>query len=517
MTLPEPPKSNLFNRLQKPLPAILFLAVLFGVIYAQAPLYSSNQYQYFLHGMAQAGLGTLSNDWLAKTQDPTPVFSALLTFTYKAFNLPALFYIYYALLMGVYAYSLLGILDKLFHLRASPNRLLAALTMILVVHSAALRAVLLLVKGGDWAYLFDGGVAGQRVLGSVFQPSVFAVLLVLSIFLFIKDRPIWAVLAAAVAATFHPTYLLNAGVLTAIYMLVMLFEKRPFKQVVLVGLVALIAVAPILAYTYVNFGSESGEIVAKARDTLVHFRIPPHAVVAEWFNATVVIKLAFVLLALWAAYRNRRLFIVLLSGLVVAVSLTLVQVVTNNDMLALLFPWRFSILLTPISTSVLLGWLIVWLDKRPVFQSRWVAGVCYGIVILLAAAGVARMGLDFYEQSHNPDRPMETWVADNSGPKDIYAIPIKMENFRLNTLRPAYSDFESIPYGSADVVSWKERLMVEQNFYDHTTCDWVDGMVHSGHVTRIVFPKESGAPQCSRLKPIYEDDLYVIYQILPQK
>jgi hypothetical protein len=61
----------------------LFLlgAALFSAAYCQAPLYYSNQNQYFLHGLADAGVGLLNEDWLATTADPTPLFSALVSAT----------------------------------------------------------------------------------------------------------------------------------------------------------------------------------------------------------------------------------------------------------------------------------------------------------------------------------------------------------------------------------------------------------------------------------------------------
>ncbi|MGD8864207.1 MAG: hypothetical protein PVI81_01310, partial [Anaerolineales bacterium] len=87
----------------------LGLIVLFGLIYSQAPLYTSNQNQYFLHGAAAAGVGTLENDWLANTVDPTPVFSKLVELTFLL-RVPFLFHLYYVLLLGLYLYSVWGIL-----------------------------------------------------------------------------------------------------------------------------------------------------------------------------------------------------------------------------------------------------------------------------------------------------------------------------------------------------------------------------------------------------------------------
>src|SRR4051812_47995736 len=84
--------------------AVLLFLFGFSVAYCQAPLYYSNQNQYFVHGLAQAGRGFLADDWLATTADPTPVFSALVAFTVRYLH-PWLFHVYYALILGVYAAS----------------------------------------------------------------------------------------------------------------------------------------------------------------------------------------------------------------------------------------------------------------------------------------------------------------------------------------------------------------------------------------------------------------------------
>src|SRR5436190_6480308 len=88
----------------------LFLlgSILFAAAYCQAPLYYSNQNQYFLHGLAEAGEGLLADDWLAKTRDPTPVFSGLVAVTGRSLH-PWAFHVYYALLFGAYAAAMLGL------------------------------------------------------------------------------------------------------------------------------------------------------------------------------------------------------------------------------------------------------------------------------------------------------------------------------------------------------------------------------------------------------------------------
>src|SRR4051794_13769153 len=97
----------------------LFWAVVFALVYTQAPLYYSNQNQYFLHGLAQGGHGLLESDWLAGTRDPTPAFSALVAATYRFLPEPT-FYLYYVLVFGIYFWSMVALFDAVAGKYATP-------------------------------------------------------------------------------------------------------------------------------------------------------------------------------------------------------------------------------------------------------------------------------------------------------------------------------------------------------------------------------------------------------------
>src|SRR5215218_2561475 len=90
-----------------PVPASRLLvaacAVGFAIAHTQAPLFYSNQNQYLLHGLASAGYGYLSADWLSTTADPTPLFSAGVAAAYRVAGLWPLQAVYFALLMGYFA------------------------------------------------------------------------------------------------------------------------------------------------------------------------------------------------------------------------------------------------------------------------------------------------------------------------------------------------------------------------------------------------------------------------------
>src|SRR5687767_9778462 len=134
----------------------LLWSAIFGVSYTQAALYYSNQNQYFLHGLANAGRGDLAGDWLANTRDPTPVFSAFVTVVGGWLD-ERLFYVAYLLLLGLYFHSLLRIADGLAQLTFSGRLLLA--TLLVVVHAGITRLASAQLLGVDYPWYFQAGVA----------------------------------------------------------------------------------------------------------------------------------------------------------------------------------------------------------------------------------------------------------------------------------------------------------------------------------------------------------------------
>jgi hypothetical protein len=503
--------------------AFLAWSVIFAILYAQSPLYSSNQNQYFLHGLARAGLGFLNRDWLAGTPDPTPVFSALIYLTYVLTHSNLLFYVYYALLMGVYIFSIFGLMDLLFDLRRSKTRSLLFVALFLGAHSAALRYLLSKLVGSDATFMVEGGVAGQRLLGQVFQPSTFAVFLVLSLYLFLANRRNGAILALVVAVTVHPTYLLSGGIMTLAYLWVIYHETRQIKAVLLYGVKVLVPVLPILAYTLLVFRPSNVILYAEAQHVLMYFRIPQHALVSEWMNWTVAVQGAFVLAAL-VILRRKSLFSIFVILTVSAVLLTLIQVVTRNKTLALLFPWRISILLIPLGVSALLAALVTrvmdaWQPSPSTSRRlRILSLIAIGV---LMAVGVMRFQIERADQLADPANPMMNYVAAHKSPGDIYLTPSKLENFRLVTGAPVLADFDSIPYRDADVMEWYQRLQQASWFYlsdqSSNPCKMLMDIAANYGVTHAVVDRNDKFTVCKSLPVVYEDVSYRIYALPPKK
>ncbi|MBN2550449.1 MAG: hypothetical protein JXB15_14895 [Anaerolineales bacterium] len=493
--------------------SFLGITLIFALAYTQSPLYTSNQNQYFLHGLARVGYGSLHLDWLANTLDPTPVFTTLVELTYRLFHLPEIHYLYYAFIMGIYAWSLIGIVETVYPVRRSNTIFLVFFALLIVAHSAGLRLALSRLLGTNWAYVLEDGLADQRLLGPVLQPSAFGAFLLLSIYLFLRGHAGWAVLSAALAATVHPTYLLSAAALTLSYMLITFMADRRLPRPAMLGAVALVAVLPILIYTYTSFAAPSPESSEQARHILVDYRIPHHALIDWWFDATAVVKIALVAVALLLIRRTQLLIIMLVCSLIAA-SLSLVQWLTQSDFLALIFPWRLSTFLVPLATALILGFAVTTVFMRfPDWMRRYekiIRALCMAAILLALLAGGLRLWLDFARQQASEDRPVMAYLAAQGDPTAVYLIPVKMQDFRLAAQAPAYVDFKAIPYRAADVLEWRHRIELAEHFYKQKECAVLDEIAAQGGVTHVVLPAENFGMTCPQLTSLYRDDYYEV-------
>jgi hypothetical protein len=539
----------------------LIVAVLFAAAYGQAPLYYSNQNQYFVHGLALAGDGLLHEDWLANTKDPTPLFSGLVAFT-ATFLHPWAFHVYYALLMGVYAVSLLGIFKGVVGEEIARRRWLVFAALVLLIHAAISRWASYRLFGDDYPWFLQAGVAGQYILGAMFQPSTFGVLLVAAVALFVHGRLIAAVVCSAAAATIHITYLLPAGMFTAGFIAALVAEGHT-RRAGLAAALAAVLVAPITLHVLIRFGPTSATAFAEAQSILVNVRIPHHSRVDLWLDPVAGLQIAWMALAV-ALARPPLLRIVLGVALGLATLLTALQVVTGNDTLALLFPWRISAVLVPIATAVMLSRLIALFSSSAVNESagltdgaapsretRLQPGAVASCAVILALAGAGVWIMADRRGWHTDDEELAVmgFVRETAKPGDVYFLPVKipklakttrgslssdfkplpdkqadkrvipvnLQRFRLHAGAPIYVDFKSIPYLDVEVLEWHKRLTfaeqalqaIKENQASHAFA-----ALHKRGVTHLVLPVNIDV-RASRtyIEKIYEDSRYAVYRL----
>jgi hypothetical protein len=197
--------------------------------------------------------------------------------------------------------------------------------------------------------------------------------------------------------------------------------------------------------------------------------------------------------------------------------LTVAQVISQSDTLALLYPWRISALLVPISTSIVLAFLTTKLTARWKKHTAWfertVTAISFAVIIGLIGIGWMRFQLESDMRVNDDSYPVMTFVATHNSPGDTYIIPPKLRDFRLVTGVPIYIDAYSIPYHDADFLEWYRRIRQVNAFYRKAkrTCDDMIDFMNLTETTHFILPMDKVKKTClNKTETVYQDEHYLI-------
>lgn len=513
--------------------------IAFALAYTQAPLYFSNQNQYFLHGAAWGGHGHLAHDWLAQTTDPTPLFSSGIAILQAGGLLRAQAIIFF-IVLALYFLALLQLFEAVSPRPPSTASVIAFSMLIILTHAGSLRWLSAQCLGVDYPWYFQSGLAGQYILGFGLQPSVFGVGLLISLVAFLRDRSRLAAFAAGLAVLVHPTYMLCAGMLALGYVAVLLRERRR-REALWCCLLAIAMMAPIVIDTILRFGPTDRATFEAAQRLLARVRIPHHTDPRLWFDWVAGLQLIWIFLGL-ALLRRTRLGLVLLVLTAGSIALTLLQFAIRSDTLALMFPWRSSAVLIPLATAAILGALVIrldsWIQKRGRFVTATGAAAC----VALAGSGVAIYLLGVGYRSSVEELPLLEFVRQNARADHVYLLPVSepkpnasargsvstsfippprtsqqrhiavdLQRFRLYTGARIYVDFKAVPYKDVEVLEWRRRFDTALRLLsDPGTMSPTD--LRAEGITHVVLPLQKPFNQ-GTMEQIYADDHYRVLRV----
>jgi hypothetical protein len=518
----EPPIRNFRTALGQSVGSIA-LTLAFGIAHTQHPLYTANQNSYFLHGLKTSALPLLANDWMANTVDPFPLFSWLVRITSVTLP-PFAFYVYQALLLGAYAAGVLGIACKTLDIKCSGGQLLLCFLLFTGLHSAALADLSLGLSGKNVVQLVDSGFAQQSIISQEFIPSAFGVLLIVSIYAFLAGKPLLAGVLASLAASFHSSYLLSSAVLILVYAVLVMREESNKRKALFTALLGFALLLPSLLYIYGSFRPASEQLFASAQEILVHMRIPRHADPGKWSSVQTTGTTAVILLGLYLA-KGRRVFPLLLLAFITGTVLTLVQIFTSDNTLALLFPWRISTWLAPVSWGLIVAAVTkgILAKNGSGILARRRAVFNVGVLVLmgiLAAYGGGKMYHQFVaDPPASGADPMMHFVSTTAAPGQLYMVPTEMEDFRLRAGVPILVDWKTHPYKDTEVIEWHQRLLAANQFYaanSDSARELLRKIRMQYGVTHLVLPNRPGTAVGGELHELYRDSAFAVFEIQDQ-
>jgi len=493
----------------------LIIAFVFGIAYGQRPLYYDNQTTKFLHGLAQAGYGFLANDWLANTIDPLPVFTFLVKITYSYLNEYA-FYFYYIIIFGIYIYSITGIVSFLFDINNNKHKYLTFFAIIIFLHCINVEIKFLDL---DTALDIHYGVAEQYVLGPYFQPSNFGVFIIFSIYRFLHRNYFLAVACLALAASFHPTYLMSAVIICLAYGIIIYKNEANILKILSVEAIAGVLLLPVFSYMYFQFRPTAAALWAKSQYIIVQLRIPHHSIPQIFLSTpSAYLQIALLVLALYLI-RSTKVFAVLFIPFLIIATLTVVQIFYPNNTIAFIAPWRLSAVLVPIATSIIVAWLVDYLFERRIQakHKKSIVAASLATISMVFLVGLSNQIQMFAAQDRSI--PMLNYVKETTQQGDLYLVPNKnkeLRKFRLYTGAPILINFKSHPYKDVEVLEWYRRNLAAQAFYESPSdrqCDALQQIAADYQINKVVTESSNFSANCSFLAQLYRDDRYGVYQL----
>jgi hypothetical protein len=464
------------------------LSVLFLINLAPSPYYIGNQNLYLLSGLAKGGYGELARDPLISATLPFPAFDAIVEWTQLAVGDYA-FHVFvgvYLLLAAAYLCAVYIILCGVAPGYLKPPFGLYILAAWILLHASYLRAFL--PEADRLRRVFTNGFAAQQMLGGYLQPSDFAVLLFFSLAIFLIGRYRISYAVAALSGILYPPVLVHAGILIAACTAYRLYAREPLRPILVDCMIALALALPIVIHTYLQFLPETAANQATATGFLVNERFPHHARIETWFGTSDILRLLLLGAGILASrFLDRRLYLVMLWVTAAVLVFSAVAVISGRESLMLLFPWRTSVLLIPLSTLCLLITGAKAIERSrmaPALRGRNARLAC--LCLLLAGVPAAAAGEwaiyyrqqpSFFEYSDPDFRQMAETVKSERGRNAFFLFaPDNFESFRLATGMPAYVDKKSHPFQSEEVLAWIEKFRLARRLFSGTseTCPEAD-------------------------------------------
>ncbi len=471
------------NRIAKSKVGIVVCLLLSAGLTYTFPFYSNqNQYLFFV---VQKTNRRLLADPLSSTADPYPIFTSIANAifnlgSYRGLQVAAFICTFFAI-FGIYTFACL--------INPSRSRVVPIVSTIMVGSSLVALPHIERIS-------FFAGLGTQAVINKpgFFQPSQAGSLLFIAFPLLFHALKIKAPIRSStflapvslmvLASILHPTYLIACSIAVGAALVADLFSGLGLiriKQYLLIfasALVASVATNPSL------FSSFGGGVVSDSdgqSQALYRFafeRIPHHTLWSHWPLTTELRLIGLTVIGIWAISRlpNGK-WLATWFGSVFTVSMTCVFIVyvTKLSWLALLFPWRISVIFIPlicVATAVVIS---VWLRDvliKIVGPTKIVLPMAIFVSLVIAIFGTSQT-----LQSKSPIvTDPATQLVDSAMPIGLGLIPLENENLRLNAGYPIYVDRKSPPYKGKDLVNWWTRIDQVQAFEINPelfcTADW---------------------------------------------
>lgn len=471
---------------------IFSLSLIFAFTVQQFLLFKGNVVV-IIHAIEIFNDNKLQNDWIANQTDHIPAFTYFNYILIKLFSIKILYFVHF-ILLSLCAFSLFLISKSVYPKLGKSDFILVWFTLfILIFHENS----------------FFSGVAGQSVIDAGYQPASYGVLFFLGIYFFLIDKNFLSILLICISATFHPTYIIPSGFLVLGFSMYFFLYKK-YSDLFKIILYYSILILPITIFVFFNFLNLDRETTILGQEILMK-RISHHADILYWFSYKDVISMIIFFISLILIRDKTKFFISLGILGFCSIFLSVIQYFLQNNGLALLFPWRSSVFLMPISSIIIISYLIDKIKGKLLNKKKIIYSIFFLISIFF---GLKSHVLENLNSNFEKKISLSNEIKKYYKKIDSLLVPIDTVSIRLNTGLPIFINHKHHPFKHDEIIDWNLRVKLASNFYNAKNLNLQNQLLKEilelEKISHILFKKSQFYPRC---KDLINDNDYILIDI----
>ncbi len=422
---------------------IVLLSLLFVLTIQIFDIYKGNA-NHLIHSIKFFDDNKLQNDWIANQEHHIPLFAYFNYLLIKFFSGKSIYFIH-SILLATCSLFLFLISKNLFPKLKIRNLYIIWFAFFTIFYHEN---------------SFFSGVAGQSVIDAGYQPASYGVLFFIGIYFFLIDKNFLSILFICLAASFHPTYVLHSGFLL-LGILGYNFWSKKYLNCLKIVIIYSLLILPITLFIIINFLTIDKNLILIGQEILLG-RIPHHADIHNWLSYKDTYFFITFFYSLYLIRKNKRFFTFFATFGLCPILLSIFQYFAGINSLALAFPWRSSVFITPISTIIILSYFLEKI-KLEEFKLKLVS---YFFLVLTITFFIVKSHFVKNLNSEFKNKLILTKeIKKNFDSIDRILIPTHLQYIRMNSGLPIFVDWKHHAFRYDQIIEWKQRVKLADEFY----------------------------------------------------
>ncbi len=421
----------------------ILLSLLFVLTIQIFDIYKGNA-NHLIHSIKEFDDNKLQNDWIANQEHHIPLFAYFNYLLIKVFSSKSIYFIHSILLASCSLFLFLISKNLFPKLKIRNLYILWFAFFTILYHENS----------------FFSGVAGQSVIDEGYQPASYGILFFIGIYFFLIEKNFLSILFICLGASFHPTYVLHSGFLL-LGILGYNFWSKKYLNCLKIGIIYSLLILPITLFIILNFFTIDKNLIIIGQEILLD-RIPHHADIHNWLSYKDTFFFATYLYSLYLMRNNKRFLIFFSIFGLCPILLSISQYFVNINSLALAFPWRSSVFITPISTIIILSYF---LEKIKLEEFRFKLLSYFFLVITITFFFIKSHYIKNLNNEFQNKLALTQEIRKNFDLIERLLVPTHLQYIRMNSGLPIFVDWKHHAFRYDQIIEWKERVKLADGFF----------------------------------------------------